>query len=439
MTQTTRAPGTIDPGFGQRGFAFFPLPGSEGLNRTVTILPDKRVLVTLVYPPFDDVALGLAVFKEDGSLDPVFGSGGIKDISFSQSLTFYPNTVLLLTSGGWLIAGTASTEKGLSLAVAKFQADGSLDPTYGAASTPGLTLIDVDDLVKGATLLSSDQAPTDIMDNDGGNGAISATQQDGKIVIGSVVSVEGTPFPRGIVIQLDSTGNLDITFNCKGYLLVNLPDGLDWTNVMAVRFQDDYLVVCGNYRKDLKLGGYFNRYDRLGNLDRSFGERNNGTVLISLDDRLVRLSSFTVKSDNSLIGAGYVMDNQIGGLVVHLTPKGSYNLLFNGGTPLVSKFLDSGVLWRTSMVQSDSNLIIAGQGGEDLGELRSSITARLLPNGDVDLKYADKGWVEYPSPDVGGNHTFRDAALKSDDYMYVSETQMEGGGTTRGSVFRYLV
>jgi uncharacterized delta-60 repeat protein len=108
----------------------------------------------------------LARYNADGSLDASFGAGG-------RALTVLANgggftDVLALPDGGALASGYANTASGQWKVMARYLASGALDPLFGLG---GIRLFDVDQFS------ASDQA---------------ALQPDGKVVSGTVMS--GTAF-----------------------------------------------------------------------------------------------------------------------------------------------------------------------------------------------------------------------------------------------------
>ena len=175
------ADGALDPSFGTGGVVTTDLGGSDTAF-DLALQPDGRVVVARAYGPLPSSFFALR-YTADGQLDPTFGLGGIAQTpmhGFSQ-----PERVRIDSSGRIVLAGMdiidGSDQRGYAV-VARYLADGILDPTFGQSGVSSTYIGQV-----------------------AGVHAIDI-QPDGRIVVG------GAGFVGFIVVRLDAQGTPDWTF-----------------------------------------------------------------------------------------------------------------------------------------------------------------------------------------------------------------------------------
>ena len=120
-----RATGALDPDFGSGGRV--TLPGGGSLS-AVLVQPDRNIVVA--GNAGGSAMMTVTRLKPDGSLDATFGSGGTTTVAFG-SLANLLGGAARRPDGKIVIAGY--TQDGEDVAVARLNAGGSLDATFGAA------------------------------------------------------------------------------------------------------------------------------------------------------------------------------------------------------------------------------------------------------------------------------------------------------------------
>jgi uncharacterized delta-60 repeat protein len=127
------APGDVDTSYGQGGAAIAEF-GHNAFGNALVVQPDGKVVVVgtgiSTFATTSDVVL--ARFTSQGTLDSSFGLGSGKvQPDFGQDETGYG--VVLQPDGKILVGGdTSTTGGGSDLLVTRFDADGSLDATFGS-------------------------------------------------------------------------------------------------------------------------------------------------------------------------------------------------------------------------------------------------------------------------------------------------------------------
>jgi uncharacterized delta-60 repeat protein len=125
--------------------------------------------------------MALARYEPDGSLDPTFGNGG--KVTTNPKLRYSGGASILLR-GKIVVAG--STHKG-ALALARFDTDGRLDSTFGKQGVSEIKRISVQ---PGAVL----------------------TQSHGRILVAATTSFDYNNHGHGVVARLLPSGRLDPSF-----------------------------------------------------------------------------------------------------------------------------------------------------------------------------------------------------------------------------------
>jgi uncharacterized delta-60 repeat protein len=150
--------GSLDASFGSGGMLTTTVPDGFGeAAKSVKIQPDGKIIVagysSVLGSKTDFV---LVRYNSDGSLDSSFGTGGEVATDLG-SRSDAANSIVLLPDGKILVVGTtgdgpigsAPDQPGLDFALARYNSDGSLDTSFGAATA-----------LNGPAFFAEDTAPT---------------------------------------------------------------------------------------------------------------------------------------------------------------------------------------------------------------------------------------------------------------------------------------
>ena len=213
------AAGTLDTSFGKGGEADVPLPaGNVSISDLGTLLiqPDGKIVVAGNFVPTGSPAAPpgsiVARFNADGTPDATFGAGGVVVFSANDAAIGGASVQhgTLQLDGKIVLGGTAPESRaatiGTEVAVIRLDADGSLDATFG---TKGLVLL-------------SDRTPLQITVPPATyeEATALATQPDGKVVVVAdllqpVIGVVN-PSREAEVFRLDADGTVDPTLSQSG-------------------------------------------------------------------------------------------------------------------------------------------------------------------------------------------------------------------------------
>ena len=234
--------GDLDPTFGDGGRVRLDVSGTASDQaEAIAVQPDGKVIVAGF--GFGDFAL--VRVHADGRPDDTFGNGGIVRTSYADfrrpAGSFQLHGVLLQSDGKLLAYGTDVT--GRNAAFARYQPDGSLDPTFGR---DGTNVIDLSAVVGSAD-------PYDRV-------------RDAVALPGGGYVFAGLADQRAALVKLDAAGQLDASFSGDG---VAVAQDLGEASSIAAAPGGGYYVVAMGGRD---YGASLTRWDEQGQVDRSFGD-----------------------------------------------------------------------------------------------------------------------------------------------------------------------
>ncbi len=161
----------------------------------------------------------VARYTTAGALDPTFGSGGVATAAIGTSADAY--ALGIQDDGKIVAAGRARPGRAsnFDVAAARFNADGTLDPTFGTSGTTTTSFSAFDDEARALVI-----------------------QGDGKLVVAG--SAAGDPSADFVVARFGTDGSLDTTFDGDGKVRTFIREGDDRAYALAVQ-ADGRLVAAG--------------------------------------------------------------------------------------------------------------------------------------------------------------------------------------------------
>ena len=255
--------GSLDASFDGDGIKTLNLGGTGGAE-DVLVQPDGKIVLVSTNTDFVVVRL-----NPDGSLDSSFDGDGIAFVNFGGDDIAYG---VALYPGGKLVVVGTSTYAGM--AVARLNADGSLDPTFDgdgmrAFDFTGSTDNGWDVLVQpNGFIVLAGEAYNDVaivrlrpdgvldatFDNDGifgvnmggQRGFAVAQQTDGKLVVG------GSSGGDGLLLRLNADGSPDTSFGGDGKKTIDF--GTPGDVVLGLALQaDGRIVAAGSSASNIEV------------------------------------------------------------------------------------------------------------------------------------------------------------------------------------------
>jgi uncharacterized delta-60 repeat protein len=286
----------------------------------------------------DDFAL--ARFNADGTLDPSFGSAG------QLSTDFFGNTdqarlVRIQPDGKIVVAGLANTgtlvTADADFAVARYNADGSLDTAFGSGGKANTNIAGKYDAAQGLAL-----------------------QGDGKIVLVGRVAVNGGSDPDFGIVRYNANGNLDAGFGLGGIVRTDFGLG-NWEEATDVTVQGDgRILVTGRVR----VAGAFNlalaRFNADGTPDPAFGTAGLATTAVSTQADVAK--ALAIQSDGKIIVVGQAANLSANPdmVIARYLTDGSLDAAFGAAGKLSVDFFGAIDGAEAVVVQADGKIIVGG-------------------------------------------------------------------------------
>jgi uncharacterized delta-60 repeat protein len=368
----------------------------------VAIQSDRKTVVVGTVDGGDDDDIGLARYKEDGSLDATFGGSGTHRIDAGADES--GNAVALQSDGKIVVTGGSSNG---NLVLARYNSDGSPDSSFAgggigvtdfvgpSASASGVVIQTDGKIVVGGTIdtgtgdqylvarFTSDGSLDATFDGDGsqetdmggGSGNSLALQSDGKIVLTGSTGSAGFG-----VVRHTSDGTLDDTFSGDGIQTTELVDGDDEAKAVAIQ-SDGRIVVAGTASsQSLTRGFALARYNSDGTLDNTFS--GDGTQVTGADSTSGLMgNALALQSDGKIVVAGATT---AGGIfkfaLARYTAAGVLDNTFSGDGLQTTAF-DPYAIGYGAAVGSDGKITLAG---ETIQNSMDFAVARYNTNGSLD-------------------------------------------------------
>ena len=334
----------------------------------VTILPDGRIAAT-GYFTFggSDYKFSVVRYNTDGTLDTSFDSDGKVYTPMGIPVYSGANDVAIQADGKIVVAGSASNGANEDFMVARYNADGSPDFSFGVE---GKIRIDI-----------AVQNPF------GERARAMAIQPDGKILVGGYSNASGNN-PDFALMRFNSNGSIDFTFDGDGIVTTSFALS-EYINDIAV--QPDGKIVAVGYvfvtpAYDIAVA----RYNSDGSLDTSFD--GDGKLTTDFGGGGDRADAVALQPDGKIVVAGSgAITSHFDFALVRYNPDGSLDTSFDGDGKLTTDIMGVSEGATEILVQSDGRLLAVGSGGDSLNA--DFFLVRYNANGSLDNSFDGDGKV----------------------------------------------
>ncbi len=317
-----------------------------------------------------------------GNLDTTFGAGTGKVITAMGAGEDTARALAVQPDGKIVVAGSCSNGSDNDFCLARYDANGVLDATFGSG---GKVITDVSTYPDNAYAI--------------------AVQPDGKIVVAGYCYMITYDF---CLARYSANGVLDATFGIDGLATPFITTGDDFVNALAIQ-PDGKLVVAGYcYHGGISSDFCLARYNANGDLDTAFGSAGLVFTKLSTYDDIAR--ALVVQPDGKILAAGSCSDSFC---VARYNANGALDATF-GSSGTVIAFGGSSEGHALALLH-DGRIVVAGAcyaGGWDF------CLARFSANGALDPSFGSSGKVATP---MGSNNDYiRAIALQPDGKIVVA-------------------
>lgn len=367
-----------------------------------------KLLLTLLF------ACTTAFAQTDGTLDSTFGgrdgyvTNSISGVSFCGNTDERAFSIAVQGDGKIVVGGycgvISSTSNG-AFAIARYNADGTPDNTFGGGNGY------VTNSISGGT--GTDDKAFSI-----------AIQNDGKIVAGGY-SKDASGRYAFAIARYNADGTLDTSFNHTGAVRTVIQGGTgthDQANSIAI--QRDGKIVAGGYSAG--SSGYhafaIARYNTDGTLDSTFA--TNGTARTSISPKYDEINSIAIQSDGKIVAGGSSGPHQMAiayaeFAIARYDTDGTLDGTFGGGLGSVRNYIPGSESKddeaNSIAIQSDGKIVAGGFSRNGSGYPQFAI-ARYNTDGSVDGSFGTNGSARNSISGGGGK----------DDRAYSIAIQSDG-------------
>lgn len=228
------------------------------IPRLIRVLPDGRYAVAGLLP-----YSGIVMFKADCTLDAAFGVDGV---AWTDRFFASPIVGMDVAADGRITVVIDATTAGSKIAVARFLANGQLDPSFG----DGLGSVMLEEPDRGGVVTTA-----------------IAVRPNGKILLGATFDYSLQAGVWTGMIQLLPDGKLDASFGTRGAYSVRLTGKMRAASGPMVLLPDGSAILAGSANDtlfgDLLIGAdaYWLKVDSNGRPVNAFGDQGNGQLIWS--------------------------------------------------------------------------------------------------------------------------------------------------------------
>jgi len=237
LDATGRFDGTFGPG-ADGTYVFEPLESEESSYLTAVVVDaSDRVVVAGAYESWGSgmgIDFSIARLDATGALDATFADDGWRIFHMPDDESTFNgiNRMLLLPGGEIQLAAYRIDEiTGVGIVLARLDANGASDATFGAKATPGYQRIDV-------VPQAWNRYPSAIL-----------RQGDGKLLVGVSYSTPGRE--DFLALRTTPDGALDGSFGAAGVASFDLSSGGIYSDLTAMTLQDGKPILAGAAKRSI--------------------------------------------------------------------------------------------------------------------------------------------------------------------------------------------
>lgn len=370
----------------------------------------------------DPVDFAVVRYLENGSLDLSFGVGGKASTSFGVNVLERVADLAVTPDGKYVVVGATnaahavgnSTVNSFDFAIARFNANGTLDTTFSSDGKATFEFGAAADFEEATAVV---------------------VQPDGKIVVGGDYAVSGSQDKFFALTRFNVDGSVDTTFGVAGKVLKNFGSSSD--NLLDLELQNvggqSYIVASGR----ALIGGAYDvalvRFQMNGALDLTFGQA--GVVLTDVQGSEY-FPTLLIQPDSKIIAVGSSSGGlQSDGTLIRYHANGTLDSSFgNGGIAVLVRPGGQGL--TGAALQPDGKIVVGGTWTyTGTPDYRQTLAARFDSSGNLDSTFGNNGislWDVNPANNsVNDELASGGIALQADGRIVIAGGVQPVGATTR--------
>jgi uncharacterized delta-60 repeat protein len=394
--------GRLDLSFGTAGLFMLDRSGNVDEAHAIKVLPDRSLLVVGTLAPTGYSDYALVKLRPSGTTDTSFGDAAVGggrtgsvllDVA-GPTLHDEARHIAVQRNGKIIVAGNTLVAVGnfryRRTTVARFTADGVLDPTFGGNGSGYVIL---------AGFYAADAQTSDYV-------SAIATNQRGDLPVDDSITLVGYTFARNnaFAARLTRDGAIDPNFGSNGSGRVTFSAAntggvaTGVSDLRAARIDDAGRLVLAGTGTD--RGMAFLRLSASGTPDLTFGTNGRTLMKVSSISNYDEPRALALQGNGKIVASGFATTIVNGSpqpdfFVVRLTANGLPDFGFGDGQGRkVVTVVNSNEESRALAVEPSGNLLVAGYALNP--NANHDDFAVLRPYGDPDRIFADdlevKNW-----------------------------------------------
>ena len=375
-SQTFADAGALDTSFGGTGIQSVAFNAGDDSARAVAVQTDGKIIAGGYAKSGSNYLFGLVRYDRDGALDTTFDTDGKVTTSIfgvDDGIT----GLAIQTDGKILAAGYALSGSNYVFALARYNANGTLDTTFDTDGKVTTSILGVDSFANAVSL-----------------------QSNGKIVLAGG-AYNGTNYDVALA-RFNTDGSLDTSFDTDGKVTTAVLAGNDGANAVAVR-TDGKIVAAGFAYNGAASNFAVVRYNANGSLDTAFDTDGKVTTsILAVDDGATGVA---IQTNDKVVASGYAKNGMVLNFaLVRYNADGSLDNTFDTDGKVTTSMLSGNDAANALALQSNGKIIVAGA-ASNAADYDIAV-ARYNANGSLDTSFDTDGKVTYT---VG---------LETDDVVY---------------------
>ncbi|TQV74973.1 hypothetical protein FLL45_08500 [Aliikangiella marina] len=422
--------GSLDTTFDGDGIYTLDIGSASNFAQEAMLLSNGQIILA-GYTESEGNGYGDAAvirLNSDGSLDTSYGTNGIAVAFVNDDSQFYPSAALLDGEDKVLMSGTWDADAEISIALVRFNADGSMDSSF---DTDGMLVTNIsnqeDDIwdlalqadgkiIGTGNVYDATKAEVDFaVFRYNSNGSLDSTfSDDGYHVIaaGSVYSEGSALFENannqitvaGVIrnntntdvalIRFNEDGSLDSQLDGDGLAISSFSNSQDTPEVL-VQLSSGQIIMAGSVAISGEHEFAMTRLHSDGGVDESFGVQ--GTVTTTIGGTNDRIQAVIETQDGKILAAGNVEvagNRDIG--LARFNSDGSLDTTFDNDGVLSTAIGTSNDYLYSVLEQTDGKIVVVGY-ADNLSSVSEVFVARYNSNGSLDTTFDSDGIVTTPA------------------------------------------
>ncbi|MBK9247530.1 MAG: T9SS type A sorting domain-containing protein [Ignavibacteria bacterium] len=338
--------GSLDNSFGNNGIVITPVGGFDDRASAIVLQNDGKIVVAGASSDGLKESIAIVRYNSNGSLDLTFNTTG-KVITSISAVADNASSVAVQNNGKILVAGFSDMVQNLDFTVVRYNSNGTLDNTFdtdGIVTTP---------------IGNSNDIATKVM-----------LQSDGKIVVtGSSLRANNMDFAMA---RYMSDGSLDLTFDSDGKVTTAINGSFNEYGFSGLIQNDGKILITGSSNSTFN-DCIVARYNTDGSLDPFFGVNGIAITDFGIAADYGQAIDIALQKDDKIVVCGLRNDGAaLNYAVVRYHVNGLIDSTFGTDGIVTTDFGSADDEGHAVAMQSDGKIVVAG-GSHDGMQKRVSV------------------------------------------------------------------